>query len=277
MGQHPEFPDYVSWRFPTWLNEAMFPGGYEDPELVRIRDTVSEQYWLQEYGAEFTAFEGMIYSDFTEQIHVRTVDYNPAWKNYQAFDFGYTDPFVCLDIMVDPDNNVYVWREYQVRHLSTWDHAWALKHRPQPEGYHVDGRYADPRGADGAATLEIVMGHIYRDDVPWAMGIEAIRRWIKPDGGGAPKLFIHPGCFELIRQMKALRAKVIREGHNERPGQHDYDDHGPDALRYFFQQHFVLGRSMSLASVYGDAYNNSESAGFFQHHTGIKLSDPIGY
>lgn len=277
MGQHPNFPDYVSWRFPTWLNLAMYPGGFEDPELTRIRNTVSEMYWLQEYGAEFTAFEGMIYPEFNEQVHVRKIEYNPAWKNYLAFDFGYTDPFVCLDIMVDQDNNVYVWREYQVRHKSTWDHGWALNSRLQPIGYHVDGRYADPRGADGAATLELVMGYIYREDVPWAQGIEAVRRWLKPDGAGKPKLFIDPSCYELIRQMKALRAKVVAEGKNERPGQHDYDDHGPDALRYFFQHHFVLGHSMSLGSVYGADYTTTEAAGFFTNHTGIALSDRVGY
>lgn len=276
MGQHPDFPDYKSWRFPTWLNQAMYPGGYDDPELKRIRSTVSEQYWLQEYGAEFTSFEGMIYPDFNESVHVRNIDYNPAWKNYLAFDFGYTDPFVCLDIMVDQEQNVYVWREYYVRHQSTWDHGWAIKHRKNPDGYHVDGRYADPRGADQAAVLEVVIGHIYREDVPWAQGIEAIRRWLKPQDG-PPKLFIDGRCINLIRQLKALRAKEVKDERNERPGQHDYDDHAPDALRYFFQHHFVLGHAMSLASVYGADYATTESAGFFTHHTGIALDQRIGY
>ena len=277
LGQHPEFPDYESWRFPTWTNAAMFPDGENDPEMVRIKGIVSELYWLQEYAAEFAAFEGQIYPEFNEMVHVRPIKYEPSWRTYQVWDFGYKDPTVVLDIIVDAMDNIYVWREYQVSGKSTWEHGWIIKHRENPQQYHCDGRFADPRGADQIATLMMIIGHVESQDVPWAQGVEAIKRWLKPQDDATPKLFIDPSCIHLIRQMKQLHAKKTREEQNERPGQHDYDDHGPDALRYFFNHFIVLGYSMSLESVYAGHYAGSEAAGFFTHHTGLKLSDNVGF
>jgi len=278
MGQHPDFPDYQSWRFPTWNNAAMYPGGYDDPELVRIRGSVSKQYWDQEYAAEFTSFEGQIYPEFNEVDHVRQIDYIPGWKNFWVFDFGFTDPFVCLDIMVDPSDNVYVWREYQVSHQATWTHAHILKNRENPMGFHVDMMYGDPRGADEISTLQLVLGYVYSKPVGWSLGVEAIKRHLQPaELGSLPKLFVDPSCVHLIRQMNQLRKKEVKEDHNERPGQHDYDDHGPDALRYFFNHYFVLGHNNTLESVYTGKYAHTEAAGFFTYSSGISLGDSIGY
>jgi hypothetical protein len=279
IGQLPGglWEDYASWRLPTWTNTAVFPGGYDDPELVRIRQNVSEQHWLQEYAAEFTAFEGLIYPEFNEAFHVRRIDYNPGWRNYWTLDFGYTDPFCCYDIMVDPSDNVYIWREYQVEQKSTHDHGIILKNRDNPDGFHVDGIFADPRGADEIATLIWLIGGISANPVGWTMGVEAVRRGLKPAQDGTPKTVIDPSCIHLIRQMKSLRAADQREGHNAKTGQHDYDDHGPDAIRYFFSEYFVLGAGHHLSDVYSGAHRGSEAAGFFTYHTGIKLDSSIPF
>lgn len=277
LGQHPDFPDYSSWRLPTWLNKVMFPNGYDDPEMVRIREQASDMYWLQEYAAEFTTFEGQIYPDFNEIVHLRDITYNPRFRNYQVWDFGWKDPTVVLDIMADEMDNVYVWREYQVSGRSTWEHGWIIKHRDNPQGYHCDAIFGDPRGKDQIETLKLVIGHVYAEDVPWAQGIEAVKRWLKPQDEGTPKLFIDKSCIHLIRQMKQLRGKDVKEDKNERPGQHDYDDHGPDALRYFFNHFVVLGQGMTLESVYSGDYAKSEAAGFFTYTSGLSLTDRVGF
>src|SRR6266496_5558089 len=92
-------------------------------------------------------------------------DYNPALESWWALDFGYTDPFVCLDITIDTSDRVYVWREYVVRFRSTHEHGLLLKSRPNPDGFHVDGIAADPRGADEIATLAVIIGSIVANPV----------------------------------------------------------------------------------------------------------------
>lgn len=278
IGQDPRHKDYDSWRMPSWYNTKMYPGGLDDPEMQRIKNNiVSDQFWKQEYAAEFTTFEGQIYDEFDENIHVRKLDYVPMWRNYLVFDFGFADPLVALDIMVDQSDNVYVWREYQVRYKSTFEHASIIKNRTNPEGYHINAMFADPRGADEIATLALVLGQCFANSVGWTLGVEAVKRHLKVQPDGQPKLFIDPSCMDLIRQMKQLRVPNMREGHNAKTGQHDHDDHGPDALRYFFNEFFVLGSGSSLADVYDGAYRGSEAAGFFTQTTQLKLTGDIGY
>jgi hypothetical protein len=277
LGQQIDMPDYESWTFPSWDNIIRYPGGYDDPELVRVRSVASPGYWKQEYCAEFTSFEGQIYDEFSEKIHVKEIEYVPAWRNYRVFDYGYNDPLVCLDVMVDPSDNVYVWREYQARYKTTWEHAHILKEQEQPEGYHVDAMFGDPRGADEEATIALVLGQVYSEDVPWITSIEAVKRKLKIQPDGRPQLFIDRRCHELIRQMLALRFKETKEGKNAKEGQHDYDDHGPDALRYLIYYLFVLGAGSSLSDIYDSASLGSESETFFTSKRHITIDKPVGF
>jgi hypothetical protein len=277
LGSNPDFPEYQSWREPSWHNHILYPGGRQDDEILAIEREVSEAFFKQEIAAEFTSFVGQIYDEFNRDLHVKQIKYNPAWKNYWTFDFGFSAPFVCLDIMVDPSDNVYVWREYQVQHLTTWEHGQILKNRTNPDQFHVDLMMGDPRGADEIATLAIMLGPMLARPVPWSNGVEAVKRHLKLQPDGKPKLFIDPSCTELIRQMESLRRAAEKEGKNPKEGQHDYDDHGPDALRYFFNEVFVLGGAGRLSDVYSAGYRGSEAETFFTLDSKITLEERVGY
>lgn len=267
-GYDPSFPDWVSYKFPSWENLVAFPGGRQDPEILEVERTTSEQFFQQEYGAEFTTFVGKIYTEFNPQVHIRDVPYHPEWDNYWAIDFGFSAPFVCLDVMVDPMENVYVWREYLVRGLTAYEHAIRLKDlRENPAGFHVNGVMVDPRGAGDAATLELTLGPVFKRAVPWEQGIECVKRWLKIQPDGLPKLFISPQCPELIRQMQILRMADPSRNAERNPSekQHDYDDHAPDALRYFFNEMFVLGANMHLSELYPPNKNTSDFETYFQY------------
>jgi hypothetical protein len=285
LGQDYGKMNYKSWRLPSWTNTVMYPDGYADEEIQRMKDDMSEEYFAQEIAAEFVSFVGKIYVEWNEKHHVMNIDYNPLWRNFWAVDFGFTDPFCCYDIMVDSMDNVYVWREYQVSGMTTWQHCEILKVRDNPKSWHLDGIMADPRGADEVHTMMMFFGSgVAHNPVSWSLGIEAVKRWLKvSEETDRPKLFVDPSCVHLRRQMERLRRKEPKEEHNARTpatgqeGQVDYDDHGPDALRYFFNEFFVLGASSGLADLYDAAYRGSESQSFFTLHSGIKLDSHVGY
>jgi len=289
LGQSPDskHEQYASWRFPTWDNIVMFPGGFDsqcpnimdgthfdrykctcEPELIRIFNTVSLMYWQQEYAAQFTAFEGMIYPEFNESVHVKEFEYEPRWRNWWALDFGYTDPFICLDIMVDHQDRVYVWREYVRSGLSTYEQGHILKNRENPDGFHVDGIAADPRGADEIATLAWIIGTMYANSIGIALGYEAVKRALRIREDGLPGLIIHPRCTETIRSIRNLHGKPGAPMYETQRGQFD---HPADALRYFFNEYFVMGGNYSLTDVYS-GYQNTEAAGFFKYTDGITLT-----
>ena len=282
LGQDPAFGEFESWRFPTWANTAKFPLGEKQPELVAIKARVSKYHWLQEYCAEFTALEGRIYDEFDREIHVKDLVYNPFWRSYQWFDFGFADPFVCLDVMVDPSDNVYVWREYQIRRKTNQEHGLALAGRENPPHFHVDGRFADPSDPDAMRTLSFILPGpsiigrklpVDRGISGWHQGIEIVKQWMKIQPDGKPKFFIDRSCTNTIRQLEHLQTVPEKEGKNTREGQKDYDDHGPDAIRYGMSELFILGYHRdNLSAVYGRRPMQAQNP--FEYHSQLRLDSP---
>jgi hypothetical protein len=268
---------YRSWSFPTWENSVRFPGGLLNPEIQRVKRLASKHWFDQEYGASFTTMAGTIYEEFNDKTMViRTPTdplqcFNPAWANYLAFDYGFSNPFVCLDIQVDQDDTFYVWREYYKSYISTHEHGLYLLNRPQPQGYHIDAMWGDPRGADQAATLALTIGYVSQEDTPYTLAVEELKRLMKAD-----KVRIHHSCTNLIRQLTQLHVKEqlrrtsntqdFNEYSNEGNIQHKIDDHAADALRYFIGPYYVNGAGISLADVYGQQYKGSESEQFVLAH-----------
>lgn len=267
LGQsnQPENSDYESWRLPSWENPIIYPGGRNDPEILQVEREASEQYFLQEYGADFVAFAGKIYGEFNYDIHVTDIRYDPLNRNFWTFDFGWANDFVCLDIMVDVWDNVFVWREYHDNQKASHDHGLILIGRDNPDGFHVDGKYGDPRGADSKANLELVIGGIYTEDFDYESGIELVKRWLKVQPDGKPKLYISENCPKLIAQMEQLRRPDPKPDKNAQEGQVKKNDHGPDALRYFFSQHFGLGAGESLSDLYVPGQKGNTHKTHFQH------------
>jgi hypothetical protein len=286
LGQDPSHTNYKSWTFPSWTNPTRYPGGINNEEIVRIRATASRSYFDQEYGAKFTSMAGAIYEEWDEQIHVKPHKFNPDWPNFCAFDYGFTNPFVCLDIQIDPGNDsAHVWREYYQRYESTFEHGQRLNQRPNPPGYRMDGAWGDPRGPDQAQTLAIIWGWIASQDVSWYLGVEEIKRMLKPAHDGFPRLTVDPSCVNLIRQMGQLRVKEatraqqldLDEMKSDGNIQHKVDDHAADALRYFIGPYYVMGAGTHLEDVYGTNYKGSESEDFLRlhSHSPIVLDDKV--
>lgn len=281
----PEYDDYISWNFPTWTNAARYPKGKKDPELIRIQATVSKHYWNQEYGADFTSFTGAIFDEWDERIHVKPHTFNPQWPNYLAFDYGFSNPFVALDVQIDPWDNVYVWREYYVRYVATYEHGKALRERKQPDNYNISGLWGDPRGADQAATLSPMLGWVGFDDVPWNLGIEAMKRLLKVKSDGLPSLFVSPDCTNLTRQMSQLHVREqtraqkldLQEYSQQGNIQHKIDDHAVDALRYLIGPLYVSGAGSHLVDIYGSTYAGSESESFLTLRNNMSMGTQVGF
>ena len=286
-----EAKDYKSWQFPTWENKVRFPGGFNDPEIQRVKRTVSPLWFDQEYGAKFTAMSGSIYDEWDENKHVvDSYTFDPKLPNYLAFDYGFANPTVCLDIQVTPGRTssdppvCTVWREYYASQLSTPQNAHNIVSRPQPKDYRVDGMWGDPRGADEEAIYSQYLGYgtVGSQDCRWKLAVEQTKRMLaaKP-----PQLRVTRNCTNLIRQIANLHVKEqskqakfdLQEMSLGGDGniQHKVDDHAADALRYFIGSYFVMGGNISLADVYGNSYAGSESHEFLKLHQQVVLDDLV--
>lgn len=270
LGRDPSEPDFESWQFPSWENPYVYPRGRQDPEIKLVERTTANEWFLQEYGADFSAFVGKIYGEFQESIHVRTVKFNPAWPSYVGFDFGYTNPFAAVFFQIDPQDNVHVWREHYQSYKQLAEHIGIIRNMPHPDGYHLDMGFGDAADPEAGVTLsENLVPTFTEPDAKknWREGIDMVKKFLRMQdvlspGGGLvvvdehgtprqePKLYIDHSCTNLIREFNNYRAPDTRPEQNVREAAKRHDDHALDALRYGLMHIYKLGVNSRLSDIY---------------------------
>ena len=205
------------------------------------RRRFTEEQWAQEYECDFVGSGTLVYREFDPEVHVGDFRYNPEWPTYAGQDFGYVNPSVALLIQVSPSDDVFVIEEHYDTNRSASELARSV-YRPAWERYGVKAWYCDPSGRSEMAELRAagVPAAARRSTVQ--EGVLAVRKLLRPPGGGPPKLHIDRKCGRLIAEMTAYS---YREGMDR--VEKDASDHGPDALRYFLVNH--LGREVEVEGV----------------------------
>lgn len=255
-----EYPDYESWRFPSWDNPYLFPGGVDDPEIVQMRKTMAPEFFAQEIEADFTSFVGKIYSEWDDEIHIRKHKFNPLWKNYITFDWGFANPLAAVEFQVSPWDSVHVWREHYLSHHTLPQHLAILAQREQPEGYHLDmtfGDCADPEAVETVRELFAPCLSDQRAKENWREGVDLFKSFLEcdrevgTDDFGAPILepgyFVDPSCTNHIREIDNYRTKEPPpKGTNVPEMGRNIEDHTLDAMRYALMHLFVIGANMHV-------------------------------
>jgi len=255
-GNDPDYPEWESFRFPSWDNPHLFKEDIEE-----ARRTLSKNAFEQEYGASFTLSSGQVYSDFDESIHVLQNDQikiDSKWTRFRSIDFGYENPFVCLYIAVDPEDRVIIYDEYYRRHGTMEQHAeflleeeQRLRSRMQESGgkkYNKDVyefTTCDPSGASARATLSEkgIVTVAPKSNV--LQGLELVRQQLKIREDGKPGLYISSKCANTIREFNLYSYPDAMD--TEEPVKDN--DHAMDCLRYFLVQ-WLRGYITQKIAVY---------------------------
>lgn len=229
-------------------------------------------------------------SEFDETIHVRKCTYNPAWRNYIAFDFGYVNPLAAIEFQVDPMDRVHVWREHYKDRIILEDHLDILRNRVQPPGYKIDLCFGDAADPGAIETISSYFAPCWGDPKSkddWMEGVRLVKSFLKQqevgviDEYGTPKLepwlFVDHSCENTIREFNNYRSAPKVTNRNEtnlRESAQKYDDHALDALRYGMVHIFKLGANVSIQSVVGKGdLKKIEDGGFFK---GSSLFQTVG-
>ena len=171
----------------------------------------------------WSAAEGVIYDGWDAAVHiVPRFDVPAGWRRWWIVDFGFTNPFVWIELVEDPDGRIYLQREiYHTRRIVS-EHAKriliATEGEPAPtdivcdhdaedratleralaEGVWVTGPVGQAEecapGDDGARHLRLSKRTIpaHKSVRP---GIEAVQERMKVADDGKPRFMIMAGCL----------------------------------------------------------------------------------
>ena len=217
---------------------------YDNPyigesEIERIRDEVSEDQFAQEYMAEFRKMAGLVYKEFDRKIHVvKPEDVPKHGTRLIGIDFGYVNPTAVVFILIDGDNNWWIYDEIYERQKTMDQIAEYIKEKTV--GTHITMMVADSAQSEHIANLNSKGLAVYpvsktKDSIN--AGIELIKSRLKTyeqlTGKPKPHMYVSNVCTNVIEEFEKYHYPApTRTEKNEKEEPLKKDDHAMDALRY---------------------------------------------
>ncbi len=212
---------------------------------------MSRELFGQEFGAEFSVFQGKVW-DFNRELDVGDYPYDPNLPTYCTIDFGYRMPAV-LFIQTKYDG-----RDEHIRIFDCILHKQNIKTEDlikmiKVKGYPILSYYGDPAGANvqgqtGAGDMEIFRKSgirvIYTRDRMSRNIVNSVSytRGFFESADGTRRVHVHRNCKEVIEDFEEYRYPESEDGKpiKEEPIKDGYHDHGNDAFRYFIINRFPI-------------------------------------
>jgi phage terminase large subunit len=180
--------------------------------------------------------EGMVYPMFNKDTHVKEFEHDKFKYYFRSIDPGFTNPFCCLFIGLDFDNNIHVFDEIYQSQVLDDDKITMIK--AKHASYHYNNTYVDPEDANFRAVLRKhgIQNRASLKDV--MKGIMKVQEKLAIKENGLPSLYIHPKCKNLINELQFYKweESKIDKPIKEQPVK--IKDHAVDALRYFVYTHY---------------------------------------
>jgi len=228
-------PDWKTFHYTSYDNPTI-----KRENLDRERERLTEEFFTQEYMAEFAKFTGLIYTTFDEKVHVQDFEVDESWTFFRSIDFGSTDPNAVSYIGVDKDGVCYFYDELYITDIRTSELAELIKAKSAHR--HFTATYAD--SAAKQSIIDLSEYGIYAIPVKKnernketgarqyiVSGIDRIQQLLKER-----KIVIHPRCKATIKEFMSYSWRKDRMGEAVNIPE-DKNNHILDEIRYFFMMY----------------------------------------
>jgi PBSX family phage terminase large subunit len=222
------------------------------PEYLNTLSSITGVLGMRLSKGMWVQAEGVVYDNWNDSIHM--IDSMPqgwtSWRKIRVIDFGYVNPFVCQWWAIDPDDNMYRYREIYMTRRTLID----------PSGSGVDhiskinllssGEYYEATICDHDAEDRATLEQAGIENIPAikdvSRGIQAVQARLALGDNQKPSLFMlrnalvevddaladvrKPYCTEQEMSIYAWQPPSPGKPSKEEPLK--VFDHGCDALRY---------------------------------------------
>lgn len=218
-----------------------------DPaEVEFMAENLTDEDWREQIEGRPTPRFGSVYRGFSYDTHVASWNPEwpkPTWKRGRAIDFGYKDPCCILWAAEDEDRRVYIYREFYekgrlpsdmvqfIANVEGWrteiGSTKKLMLRGPPKFERMN--HVTIADWDAAGRAELIAAGIatMKADKDIERGVRAVAQAMRVQNDRRPRLYIHPNCVNLIRELQAY--EWDERGEKPKAG----SDHALDALRYW--------------------------------------------
>lgn len=202
-------PDKAWFKLRASGNFYLYPGGENDPELVRQREENSDQFYKERFEGEPCPPRGIVFPEFRPDLHVADIAYTPGHQVQLWEDPGYGDNSAHAILAVQIIGGVvYVVDEIYERGKTTEEIIDDMVLRA-PWWNDVEVLVSDPHYRTQHHSTTSVEEIWKKKTKLVAKGkrerlnprIERIRSFLKPTAYGGPKLVVAPKCTGFLSEV----------------------------------------------------------------------------
>lgn len=248
-----------SYSVPSWANLSVYPGGYNDPEIQRMKDVLPEALFLERHAAVPRKPSNVVFPEFDITAHVSDLyEYLPELPVYLAIDPGFAGAYAVNACHVVGDK-VWSFDEiYETRPDTGTDKIVQMASKRE-WWKHVERIVIDVAGnaaqlTDGRSVSSMWHEATMRDKIGGERGlypvgqrvgltdgIDRYRRFLgNPRKPESIRVGYHPRCEQSIREHSEYRYPKRRMSVNrpdsERPV--DAHNHALKAMTYLIVDQF---------------------------------------
>lgn len=215
------------------------------PDYIDDLRESNPDHWVEKYiSGSWDALEGQIFNHFNSDVHViKEFEIPEGWLRYRSLDHGQNNPTCCLWQAIDPDGNIFVYREYYSPGVVS-AHCGEINTLSEDEYYAYTllppDMWGKTREKDGnlfSVYDEYIEYGIYGVKANNSVngGLNRVNEYLKVDPErvhpitgekGSPRIFIFKNCRNLILEIPDY---IWKEGEDVPIKK---NDHACDALRY---------------------------------------------
>jgi phage terminase large subunit len=253
--------EWDAWQMPSSINPVL-----TQEELDAAKAELGEDLFSQEYEAQFRKRSGLVYPEFSREIHiideVNRERISPRWTLEIGIDFGGSHPTAAVFMLfAQHDDTAYIVDEYYEANISSDKHLEALKAIEnkwlsilKQHGPRV--RWGDSQAKQlimdyGRAGYHITPTIKGRDSVQ--AGIDEVKMRLNLDlVTKKPKMYITKNCVNTIREFENYvwitgnegtveEDEMMRLAVKRKDAPRKIFDDAMDAVRYVISHHVPIG------------------------------------
>ena len=241
LGQSYNQHELKSFSLPTWSNLFIFPGGRQDPELLKLEAEMTPERFMERFGGVPAPKSGRVVTEFANHIHVKPCQFDTSKPVEIAVDPGYAGASVVMFIQ-DHGDYLAVFDEIYIQGKVTQEIIDIAKkmlcwRAIGGGGIDIAGKQHQAMPAPielwRDAGISLQCKRIEIED-----GIDLLRTRLKQHPiTGRPGIIFDPKCRGLISECGGGRSPVegggiwMRDKHTNKPLA--VNDHACKAMIYY--------------------------------------------
>jgi len=250
-------PDSRAFSLPSWTNVHLYPGGSTDPEILRLKEASSDDFFMERIEGKPSPPRGLVFPEFRPDMHIAELEYEPGSPVHLWMDPGYAGAYAVVAVQLRGEQICVIDEIYEqglvtdeiidIARSRTWwpDVSFGV--------IDIAGTQHQAMAAPTEAWMDQTGLYLSSQKIRINEGTERLKGWLKIDPKThAPRIVFSPKCHGILSefgsapnpfdgQTKAYRWKTDREGNIDGEVPEDKYNHAIKAVIYGLVDRFGYG------------------------------------